>query len=242
MKKIIWTQIIAITFTISIIAGLVGGALTNEYLIAYLFGQLTEKQEEEFPIVKKVIEEKIYVEESSTITAIETASSALVQLSNGNSGVILSTDGIVATCNSSVGNKYDWKLFIQDNILDAQLVYRYPNDNVALLKITTNDDFKYFNTLKFAEDNLKLGQKVLSLGNNVVKSGIISQLSDTQDSNIFIDYEIDSSLVCGPSINLGGELLGITIEDNNFEQGTSAIIPVQTLQKVLDSYQLSLQQ
>lgn len=241
MKKIIWTQIIAITFTVSIIAGLVGGALTNEYLIAYLFGQLTEKQEEEFPIVKKVIEEKTYIEESSTINAIEKASDSIAQLSNGVPGVVLTTDGIVATCNSYVGEKKSWKLFLNEDVFDAEVVYRYISDDIALLRIETNEEYEYFDTLSFAAaEKLKLGQKVLSLGKDIVKSGIISDLSDLE-SNILIDYEIDDSLACGPSINLSGELIGLTIEDNKLEQGTSSIIPAQVLQKVLDLYQQTLQ-
>lgn len=240
MKKIIWTQIIAITFTVSIIAGLVGGALTNEYLIAYLFGQLIERQEENFPIVKKVIEERIYVEESSTIAAIEKANPSVVQLENGKPGVILTTDGIVATCNSVVRDKNSWRLTLGVEVLDSTVVYRSPDDNVALLKINTEQDFKYFSTLTFVQGVLKPGQKVLSLGKDKVKSGIISQLPDL-NSNILIDYEIDSSLSCGPSINLGGELIGLTLDDDSIEQGISYIIPAQKLQKILDSYQQYLQ-
>ena len=239
MKKIIWTQIIAITFTVSIIAGLVGGALTNEYLIAYLFGQLTEKQEEEFPIVKKVIEEKIYVEESSTIAAIEKASSSIVQLENGRPGVILTTDGIVATCNTAVLDKKDYNLFLGEDILKSEVVYRQAGDNFAFLKIKTDEDFEYFETLSFVEDvhkDLTLGQKVLTLSVDYAKSGIIEHISE-MSFYVHVDYEINRALECAPAINLAGELVGLTIEDRAEEQGTSYVVSTQILQQALQNLQ-----
>lgn len=240
MKKIIWTQVIALTFTVGIIAGLVGGALTNEYLIAYLFGQFTEEQEEVFPIVKKVIEEKIYVEESSTIAAIQKASKSVVHFWDiFTPGVIITTDGMIITCEKPFAraNQVAVNLGDTDGYL-ADIVYRDPEKNILLMKIRTDEEFTFFETLTFADEEVKLGQKVLSLGRNWVKSGIISKLPP---ANFDIDYEIDHTFECGPSINLKGEFIGLTIEDRAVEQGTSSIIPATVIQQVLDSYQLNLQ-
>ncbi|MFC1809926.1 trypsin-like peptidase domain-containing protein [Patescibacteria group bacterium] len=285
MKKIPWTKIIVLTATIGLITGLVGGALTNEYLIAYLFGQLTEKQEEEFPIVKKVIEEKIYVEESSTLEAIENASGSLIMISDtkqaaidfkpinsdlfylgyspqksvknnqslAGSGVLLTTDGILATCNSFVQNRNSWFAIMDDGTaLNAQVVYRDTLDDIALLRIQTDDEFNYFNTLSFNEKPVKTGQRVLSLGSfNKAKSGIVSfvpELTEVREylrtfpsEFISIDYEIDSNLSCGPLVNLGGELVGLTLDFDTIEQGTSYVIPSKALNEALESFKLTLQ-
>ncbi len=240
MKKIIWTQVIALTFTISIIAGLVGGALTNDYLIAYLFGQLTDQQGEEFPIVKKVIEERVYVEESSTISAIEKASKSVVHFWDiFTPGIIITTDGMIITCEKPFVRATQVAVYMGDTEeYMADIVYRDPKRNILLMKLRTENEYEFFETLTFADEEVKLGQKVLSLGRDWVKSGIISKLPP---ANFDIDYEIDHTFECGPSINLNGELIGLTIEDRAVEQGTSSIIPAQVLQQILDSYQLSLQ-
>lgn len=277
MKKNFLTKILVITFTVSLITGLIGGALTNEYLIAYLFGQLTEKQEVEFPIVKKVIEERTYVEESSTIKAIEDSTTSIVAISDlseinspfkslnsdtfytgkypsktpvagevlAGTGIILTTDGIVATCNSLVKSKYDWKVILSDDIsLNAKVVYRDGYDDIALLKIESND---YFDTLNFNADLIKTGQKVISVGAfNKVKSGIISSIPKSKEGRIkvssfpvdfiSIDYEIPSELSCSPLLNLGGELVGMTLDFDTVEQGTSYAIPVSTINEVLQNF------
>lgn len=239
MKKIIWTQVIALTFTVGIIAGLVGGALTNEYLIAYLFGQLTERQEEEFPIVKKVIEEKIYIEESAMISAIEKASPSIVQLENGKPGVIITTDGIIATCNTAVSDKKNYNFFFGEDILKAEVIHRDPGYNFAFLKIKSDEDFEYFETLAFVEDvfeDLSLGQKILSLSVDYAKSGIVAHISE-MNFFVHVDYEINEHLECAPAINLAGELVGITIEDHATEQGTSYVVSTQLLQQALQNLQ-----
>ena len=262
MKKKSFPKIIVLTFTIALITGMIGGALTNEYLIAYLFGQLTEKQEEEFPIVKKVIEEKIYVEESSTLEAIDYASKAMVLISDAEdsgttelktSGFVLTSDGIVATCGSFVQNRNSWFVILSDDsIYNAQVVYRDSFDDIALLKISDANEFEYFDTLEFNDQPLKPGQKALSLGSfNKAKSGIISSLPELPDQRVSlrdfpeeyiqVDYEIDNTLSCGPSINLGGKLIGMTLDFDTVEQGTSYVIPSSAFKDALDSFKNSLQ-
>lgn len=280
MKKNSVPKIVALTFTIALITGMIGGAFTNEYLIAYLFGQLTEMQEEEFPIVKKVIEEKVYVEESSTLEAIEEASKALVLISDtqtpssvnkainsdfyykgyspqkidnpsqtlAGSGFVLTSDGVIATCSSLVKNRNSWfVIFDNDQVYNAQVVYRDDTDDIALLKISDNAEFEYFNTLEFNDQPINAGQKALSLGAfNKAKSGIISSVQDDSLRDfpggfIQVDFEIDSGLSCGPLINLGGKLVGMTLDFDTEEQGTSYVIPVSAFSSALDKFRTTLQ-
>jgi len=285
-KKQSWPKIIVLTFTIALITGMVGGALTNEYLIAYLFGQLTERQQEELPIVKKVIEEKTYIEESKALEAIELTKDSLVLISDidtpsaefkainsdlfyrgfaqtdiaadvnqslAASGIVLTTDGLIATCNSFVQNRNSWFVILNNGeIYNAQVVYRDAFDDIALIKISSENEFKYFNTLSFMQQPLQVGQKALAVGSfNKAKSGIVSFLPELPEQRdhlrlfssefIQVDYEVDSGLSCGPLINLGGELIGLTLDFDTVEQGTSYIIPSSALNDALEKFKLTLQ-
>ena len=252
MKKSNLPKIIVITFTVALVTGILGGALTNEYLVAYLFDQLSEKQEEKFPIVKKVIEEKVYLEESSTIEAIDTASKALVlvsetsQIKNASlstSGMVLTSDGIIVTCSSFVEDRNSWFIIMDDGqTYSARVVYHDKNDDIAFLQITDKNQFKYFDTLKFNSEPLKTGQKILSIGAfNKAKSGIVSYITKFPTESIISDYEIDSNFACGPSVNMNGEFIGITLDSDSIEQGKSHIIPAPAINNALNTFKTTLQ-
>lgn len=241
MKKNIWIKIVGLSFTISLIVGMVGGALTNEYLISYLFGQLSQRQEEELPIVKKVIEERVYVEESLTIDAIQKAQPSVVSIfSNTQSakslsedvsvinGVILTTDGIVVSCNSQLVGQDTWYVKIKDNeIIPAKVVYRNTQYGIAYLQLNMQD--KFYQVLPIAKD-VVLGQKAIVLTDKLIKSALISNVS-AKDF-----YEIDRNLgdkfKCSPVINLGGELVGLALI-NDKESDTTSILPAHILEELL---------
>lgn len=76
-----WITLIGLTITVSLIVGMIGGALTNEYLVGYVFDTFVkEKSDEEFPIVKKVIEKQTYVEDSLIQGSISNVEPSLVTL------------------------------------------------------------------------------------------------------------------------------------------------------------------
>lgn len=79
MKKSL-KKILLITIIAGFLSGLIGGALTNEYLIAYLFDLVGENVDDRDPIVKRVIEEKVYVESSQTIEAAKKVEPAVVSI------------------------------------------------------------------------------------------------------------------------------------------------------------------
>lgn len=84
MKKTQWARIVGLCLTVSLFGGIVGGVLTNEYLIAYVFDRFVKDQEEQMPIVKKVIEQHSYVEESKTIDALQKVRPSIVSLVESN--------------------------------------------------------------------------------------------------------------------------------------------------------------
>jgi S1-C subfamily serine protease len=294
-KKVSWSKIFGICITLSIIGGLIGGALTNEYLIAYFFDKFIQKQEKNSPILKKVIEERTFVEDSLITTAVEKTSpaivaifsseldaenalkandnkqfieitsdkfylgkpyknsSSLIEIVSGAPGFFISNDGLIATCASNVDGQNKWYIVLKNNeIYPAILVYKDKYNNFAFLKIDSSENkpFRYSKTLDFIESPIKLGQKIIAFGidpqmNIHLKSGIISFYDNLKKEKqnlsfpydfINIDFEIDSSLNCGPVVNLGGELIGMSLDFDTVEQGTSFVIPTEVLQQAFHAY------
>lgn len=292
MSKIAWIKIVSVCFTISLIVGVIGGALTNEYLIGFIFSSFVESPDENAPIIKRVIEERTFVEDSLIVESIEKVEPSLVTIysqkdvalqaqektldSNntflsstsdsfyldsfannqgtiiGGSGFFLTSDGLIMTCNSLVNTQSEWFLLTDDNkVLTAQVVYLDPLDDVALLKLQDNNEAEFFKTLPIGVSELPLGQRVLSvgktpLGTTKLKSALVSSLGEntaTRDHLRFfpgefieLDAEIDAALQCGPLVNLGGELMGMTVDFDTIETGTAYAIPVDSLNLIFEEY------
>lgn len=281
-KKVGWMKVVGVCITVSIVFGIIGGALTNEYLISYLFNNFIETQEENLPIVKKVIESHTYIEESQILNEVEEITSSLVTIladSNsvdensvfsekssdkfyllrdaasgyfagtsvsGRTGFFISSDGLIATCSTGIRSRNQWNVITSDGSLyTANVVYEDPYDDLAFLQLNTKGDESYVKTLSFVENGIKTGQKIIASGldassNIHVKSGIIAYSSETEEmisprvfpnEFVHIDFEIDSSLHCGPVINLGGELVGMALDFDSVEAGTSYVIPANSIKE-----------
>lgn len=72
-------KFLLIVIIVGFLSGLVGGVVTNEYVVSYLFSRFKGTEALE-PVVKRVVEERTYVEESSTIDAIKKVSSSVVSI------------------------------------------------------------------------------------------------------------------------------------------------------------------
>lgn len=242
MKKNGWIKIVGVCFTISLIVGMIGGALTNEYLISYLFGQLTQRQEEDFPIVKKVIEERVYVEESLTIEAIQKAEPSIASIYatrqsaeslseniEGINGIVLTTDGIVASCSSELAGQNMWYVSIKNKeVVPARIVST--NNTIGITYLQIESEGEFYQTIPFAKENLKLGQQAVALTKNSIKSALVSKIAP-KDFHM-IDRAIGENFKCSPIINLGGELIGLA-SIQNVELGVTLVIPAQTLEGLL---------
>jgi len=137
------------------------------------------------------------------------------------SGVILTRDGFIVTNNHVINNAQEIKVILNDKrTIEAKLVGRDPNTDIALLKIDANDlPFLPFGN----SDNLKVGQWVLAIGNpfnlnSTVTAGIVSakarNIQIIQD-NFAIESFIQTDAAVNPGnsggalVNLKGELIGI---------------------------------
>jgi len=242
MKKNTWIKIAGLTFTISLVVGMIGGALTNEYLVSYLFGQLTQKQKEELPIVKKVIEERTYIEESSITDAIKQVAPAVTVLYatkqiakkatdnnlGGINGVVLTTDGIIASCDSRLNEQNIWYAIIKDKgVVQAKVVLKNGANGLVSLQIQNDDVF--YKTISLAKNDLKLGQKTIALNNVAIMSALLSSI----DKNIYtIDRRLGADFNCSPIVNLGGELIGL-VSVRKEESYVTPVIPARNLEGLL---------
>jgi len=256
MKEHPWLKMTGLCITISIIVGMIGGALTNEYFISYIFSSFVQKQKENSPIVKKVIEERTFVEESlikdafdkgipsvAAVYSNEAEVKNLTREQTKGTGFFITTDGLFATCKSTVVNQKIWYLKANDGIVyKASLDYTDPLFDLAFLKVTRDESTPYFKAADFSVNPLTLSEKVLVLGidgayNQHVKSGIVSFTGAEGTINELdeIDVDINNSLSCGPVVNLGGEVQGMALTQN--KTGITLVIPVEYINEKFLNYQ-----
>lgn len=242
MRKKTWFKIVGVCFTVSLVVGMIGGALTNEYLISYLFGQLTQKQEEELPIVKKVIEHHVYVEDSLTIESVEKAKPSIVGLyatkvgaqaldvSEAVNAVVITSDGVIVSCDKALYNHDIWYANIDGSIIAADIVDTMQPYGLIYLRARNSESF--YQTVSFSSKKLKQGQQVLALTETGVMSALISNTAD--ETTYLIDRELHHDFMCSPIINLGGELVGIALQTDNELAGQTRIISARIFEELLE--------
>jgi len=235
MKEFYWIKIIGICFSVSLVVGMIGGALTNEYFIGYIFSSFFKEQtEENVPIVKKVIEERTFVEETLIKDAFDKAIPSVVSIYSNDIGIgtgfFISTDGIVATC-KSVAEKTNIPFIKANdgNLYKTKVAYKDQKFDLAFLTIEKTDNTPYFKASDFSGNPLSISQKILTVGldsefEQHVKSGIVSytgneKLTDEYDE---LDFEINEDLNCGLVVNLGGEAQGMAVKS----EFSTNVIPI----------------
>ncbi|MFV0522214.1 MAG: Do family serine endopeptidase [Mangrovibacterium sp.] len=164
------------------------------------------------------------------------------------SGVIISSDGYIATNNHVIDGADKIKVVLQDKReFKATLVGTDPTTDIALLKI----DGKDFPYLKFADsDNLHLGEWVLAVGNpynltSTVTAGIVSAKSrniNINENSMSIESFIQTDAAVNPGnsggalVNSDGNLVGINTAIASLTgsySGYSFAVPSSIVQKVI---------
>ena len=188
-------------------------------------------------------------EEQAIITLYEKINPAIVcidsQVSDGIScgtgcvidktGIILTSAHVVDTGENiivTMSNGQDYK---------ARILYRFgDNKDIALLKINVPMELK---TVKFGDsEKIKVGQKVLAIGNpfgfnGTLTQGIISRI-DYAKNRIQTDAAINPGSSGGPLLNKNGEIIGINQAiynpDNNISNiGIGFAIPINLVKDFL---------
>lgn len=173
------------------------------------------------------------------------------------SGVVISSDGYIATNNHVVENATQIEVIFTDrSAFTAKLIGRDPNTDLALLKVDAKD-------LSIVElgnsDNTEVGEWVLAVGypfslNTTATAGIISakgrsigiitsnapepaQGSSAIESFIQTDAAINPGNSGGALVDLDGKLIGINTAIASYTgsyAGYAFAIPINLAKKILD--------
>ena len=159
-------------------------------------------------------------EEEVNITVYETINPAIVAIDaeiedgvSSGTGCIVSSDGYILTGSHVIeGFKSVIVKTSSGQNYKAQVVATMgKNKDLALLKISPK---KPLQTIKFGDsDTIKVGQKVLAIGNpfgfsGTLTQGIISRI-DYKKGKIQTDAAINPGCSGGPLLNSSGEVIGI---------------------------------
>lgn len=211
-------------------------------------------------VVSSVFSEQAYcanytADEQISISVYETINPAIVsieaQLEDGVSagtGCIVSSDGLILTGSHVVegGENIEVKTS-GGQLYNAQIVSKMgKNKDLALLKIQPKQPLK---TIKFGDsEKIKVGQKVLAIGNpfgfsGTLTQGIISRI-DYAKNKIQTDAAINPGCSGGPLLNTSGEVIGINQSiynpDNNISNiGIGFAIPINDAKKFIQLAKLN---
>jgi len=173
-------------------------------------------------------------EEQSAISVYEKISPAIVsieaQLRDGISagtGCVVSPDGLILTGSHVVENFQEISVTMYNGqTYKAEFIAKMgKNKDLALIKINPK---KTLTAVSFADsETVKVGQKVLSIGNpfgfsNTLTQGIISRI-DYVKNRFQTDAAINPGCSGGPLLNSDGEVIGISQSIYNPDNNISNI-------------------
>ena len=168
------------------------------------------------------------------------------------SGFIVTSNGLVVTNYHPLFNRQlIYKIFWNDNFYDCVLFHYDDINDIAILKLQTNNK-QYFPSMVLGDaSKISLGEPVITIGNvldefqKTVSKGIVSGLSRyvKADSNykgtleykglIQTDAAINPGNSGGPLINLKGEVIGITTLAVSGVENIGLAIPINSVKKII---------
>ena len=202
-----------------------------------------------FTLITPVFSANYTADEQISISVYEAINPAIVaieaQLDDGVSagtGCIVTSDGLILTGSHVVEGGVDIDVKTSGGqIYKAKVVSKMgKNNDLALLKIQPKQPLK---TIKFGDsEKIKVGQKVLAIGNpfgfsGTLTQGIISRI-DYAKNKIQTDAAINPGCSGGPLLNTSGEVIGINQSiynpDNNISNiGIGFAIPINDAKKFI---------
>ena len=210
------------------------------------------------------------VEESAVIDAVDKASPAVVSIvaktvSFGPTGIvrdqqgigtgfIVKSDGVILT-NSHVveDTSIAYNVVTADNkTYPVKKIDRDPSIDFAILKI----DAKDLTTVELGDsDSIKVGQKVVAIGNalgkfgNTVTVGVVSGVGrgvtasssfglseETLDNVIQTDAALNPGNSGGPLLDLSASVIGINFATTTGAENIGFVIPINRVKSLLDQY------
>lgn len=211
-----------------------------------------------FGCVNEVIAKTYEPDEEINITVYERINPAIVaidaQTSDGISagtGCIVTSDGLILTGSHVIDDSKSIEVTMSNGqVYKAELVSKMgKNKDLALIKISPKTRLQ---TIKFGDSqDIKVGQKVLAIGNpfgfsGTLTQGIISRIDYTKNK-IQTDAAINPGCSGGPLLNSSGEVIGINQSiynpDNNISNiGIGFAIPINDAKKFIETVKVSQKQ
>jgi serine protease Do len=174
----------------------------------------------------------------------------------GGSGFVVSEDGLIVT-NRHVVSDDDARYSIMMNdskAYDVEVLARDEQLDIAVLKIVDLPADKKLTYLSFGDSqNLKLGQRVVAIGNalaefrNSVSVGVVSGLSrsitatdgaglsENLDQVIQTDAAINPGNSGGPLLNINGEVVGVNVATSRGADNIGFALPAHVVRGVVES-------
>lgn len=251
-------------FLFVMIVGGVSGIFADRFLFPYLAKvSFFEKyecfkpreteiivQEKEIVRIEEsgVINEAINRVKPSVVAIAKTKDNNKFQAEEFGSGFVITSDGLIVTNNQVVNNnKEDYVVFTQNGVgYDVKIIHIDSSSSLIFLKIEANN--LPVISMGVSED-LRIGQKIISLGYNMVdfqiyaSTGIVNSLNSSvinsinneqMDNMILVDSEINTINLGGPLIDLSGKVVGINTREDNKNQITSYVLPIDFIKKPLE--------
>ena len=161
------------------------------------------------------------------------------------SGFIISADGFVVTNNHVVDKATDVTVTLDDGTeFPAKVIGTDEKTDVALLKIDAKRSFPF---VKFAEEDVRVGDWVVAVGNpfglgGTVTAGIVSARgreigAGPYDDFLQIDASINKGNSGGPTFNLKGDVVGMNtaiFSPSGGSVGIGFAIPAQTVEMIVE--------
>lgn len=163
-------------------------------------------------------------------------------------GCIISADGIILTSSHVIENSSDIDVTTYNGKVYKAKVLSIlgKNNDLALIKIKADEKLR---TIKLGDSEaIKVGQKVLAIGNpfgfsGTLTQGIVSRI-DYSKNKIQTDAAINPGNSGGPILNSSGEVIGISQSiynpDNNKSNiGIGFAIPINSVKDYIDLAKIS---
>lgn len=188
-------------------------------------------------------------EEITNINVYEKINPAIVAIDakiptgvSSGSGCIINKNGTILTSSHVIDNSNNIEVTVANGEKYDALILEQTglSKDLALIKINPKQPLK---TVKFGDSsNVKVGQKVLAIGNpfgfnGTLTQGIVSRI-DYKKNKIQTDAAINPGSSGGPLVNTTGEVIGINQaiynpDDNVSNIGIGFAIPINEAKKII---------
>lgn len=175
--------------------------------------------------------------------AIVTIDAQLEDGISSGTGCIITSDGVILTSSHVIEGTKEIEITTHSGkVFKADVVSILgKNSDLALLKIKSKEKFP---TIKLGDsESIKVGQKVLAIGNpfgfsDTLTQGIVSRIDYTKNK-IQTDAAINPGNSGGPLLNSSGEVIGISQSiynpDNNKSNiGIGFAVPVSSVKEFIE--------